>query len=293
MSATDPRHLGLVTCTREGMPPPEDRLLARALEERGQPVLHLAWDQEEHPWEDLDGLVIRSTWDYAPRHEEFRTWLESLEGLGVPVWNPPSLLRWNLDKRYLEDLEEAGVTIAPTGWIERGGLVHLHHILELEGWDEAVVKPVISAGAADTWAVDRVQAVARDQDFRKLVQGRDMMVQQLLPEIRREGELSFCFLGGEFSHAVRKTPASGDFRIQEEHGGSTRPFEPEAKWVEQAREILGHIPGEWLYARVDGVRQGDRLVLMELELLEPSMYLEHHPEAPARFAEALLARIRG
>lgn len=273
------------------MPPAGDRLLAAALEARGWEALHLSWDQTQLPWQELDGLVIRSTWDYAKRIQDFRAWLSALEVARIPVWNPLPMLRWNLDKRYLEDLEEAGVQIAPTGWIEKGGLVHLQHILELEGWKEAVVKPVISAGAANTWSVDVASAPSRDMEFRKLVQDREVMVQQLLPEIRKEGELSFCFFDGEYSHAVRKTPARGEFRVQEHKGGSTEAYQPEARYVEQARSILEHVQGDWAYARVDVVRQGKNLVLMELELLEPSMYLEYHPQAADSFADALLKRL--
>jgi glutathione synthase/RimK-type ligase-like ATP-grasp enzyme len=222
---------------------------------------------------------------------EFLAWLASLEALQIPVWNPLPLLRWNLNKRYLEDLEGAGVPIAPTGWIEQGGLVHLDQILDLEGWKEVVIKPVVSAGADNTWALHRSEAQERDMDFRLQVQAREMMVQKLLPEIRTDGEISLCFFNGKYSHAVRKRPASGDFRVQTQHGGETEAFLPEACWVDQARAILDHVQEDWLYARVDGVRQGKTLILMELELLEPCMYLSYDAAAPERFARALLARL--
>lgn len=294
MAASDPgtgRRLALVTCRSLAEPTPDERLLEPLLREQGWSVAHLAWDQTEVPWSDLGGVVVRSTWDYSERPDEFRAWLDRLDAAGVKVWNPVPLLRWNLDKRYLEDLEERGVPVVPTGWIDQGGLVHLHHVLEFEGWEEAVVKPVISAGAANTWAVDRASARDKDMDFRKLVATRPMMVQELYPEVRTGGELSFCFFNGRFSHAVKKLPAGQDFRVQEHLGGRTEAYQPETELVDQAHRVLEAIEGDWLYARVDGVVRRGRLVLMELELLEPTLYLTHAAEAAERFAAAIVSRL--
>lgn len=293
MTATSGGRVALVTCPDFPELSTDEALIAPHLEARGWEVARLSWDQTDTPWTDLAGVVLRSTWDYTERLEPFLRWVDALDSAGAPLWNPPEIIRWNHDKRYLEDLEERGVAVVPTGWIERGGLVHLHEIMAFEGWDEAVVKPVVSAGARDTYAVTAAEARGRDREFRLAVSGRPMMVQQFMPEVRKHGEVSLCFFGGAFSHAVRKRPAAGDFRVQERFGGTVEAFEPAAALVEQAEEILGHVEGEWLYARVDAVVRKKKLVLMELELLEPSMYCEYAPGAAARFAAAIDRRIAG
>lgn len=286
------RQLALVTCDEYPQGPPDEGLLPQLLEARGWTVTHTSWDQADASWKDFGGVVVRSTWDYTRRTDDFLRWIDDLERSSVPLWNPAPLLRWNHDKRYLEDLEERGIAVVPTGWIEQGGLVHLHEIMAFEGWDEAVVKPVISAGAVDTFRVDLDEARARDREFRDLVRERPMMVQQLMPEIRESGELSFCFFDGTYSHAVRKLPKDGEFRVQERLGGTNQLADPAPGLIRQAEKVLDAIDGEWLYARVDAVVRGRNLILMELELLEPSMYCDLAEGSAERFADAIDRRLQ-
>ena len=285
------RQLALATYADLPEGPPDEGRLPVLLKERGWEVVHTSWDQTATPWSEFGGVVVRSTWDYSQRTEDFLRWIDDLEAANVPLWNPAPLLRWNHDKRYLEDLEEKDICVVPTGWIEKGGLVHLHEIMAFEGWDEAVVKPVISAGAQDTFCVDLDQARARDREFRDMVRERPMMVQQLMPEIRKTGELSFCFFDGEYSHAVRKLPKDGEFRVQEHLGGTNQLADPAPGLIRQAQKVLDAVDGEWLYARVDAVVRGRNLVLMELELLEPSMFCDLAEGSAERFADAIDRRL--
>jgi len=263
----------------------DDQLAAAALVSRGATVVPVVWDDDAKP--EIDLLVVRSTWGYQLRVLQFAHWLHGLDELNIPVWNPPSVLRWNLNKIYLRDLEAAGVAIAPTEWI--GGKVpHLANLLEEKGWDAAVVKPVISASGYRTFRTTRATAHADGDKYHETLSLGTAMVQPFLPEIETEGEWSLVFIAGVFSHAVLKRPPAGGFLVQSEFGGSSTPATPPPRLVDDAALALGSAPGRALYARVDGVRRGDRLILLELELLEPDLFFRMAPGSDQRFAEALL-----
>ena len=256
-----------------------------ALEAQGATVVPVIWSEPGPP--DVDVLVVRSTWGYQHRVLEFAGWLAGLDELGIPVWNPPALLQWNLNKIYLQDLEARGVMVTPTEWVG-GKAPHLLGLLEDKGWDAAVVKPVISASGHRTFRTTRATAKADRDKYHEAMTGGPAMVQPFLEEIVSEGEWSLVFLGGVFSHAVLKRPAANGFLVQSEHGGTATRAEPPPRLVDDAALALGSAPGRSLYARVDGVRRGDRLVLLELELLEPDLFFRMAPGSAARFAEALL-----
>lgn len=263
----------------------DDRLAVTALEARGASVVPVIWSDPDVP--DIDVLVVRSTWGYQHRVLEFAGWLARLDQLGVPVWNPPALLGWNLNKIYLRDLEAAGVLVTPTEWVG-GKAPHLLGLLEDKGWDAAVVKPVISASGHRTFRTTRATAKADGDKYHEALSLGAAMVQPFLKEIVSEGEWSLVFIGGVFSHAVLKRPAADGFLVQPEHGGTSVPADPPPRLVDDAALALGSAPGRSLYARVDGVRRGDRLVLLELELLEPDLFFRMAPGSAERFAEALL-----
>ena len=248
------------------------------------------WDDPSADWKSFDLILIRSVWDYHLHPAAFAAWVSRLEKLGAVLWNPAPVLLANADKSYLKALEAAGVSVVPTIWVEEGSAAKLDDLLDSRGWTEAVVKPVISAGAYRTSRVARGGAAGRAA-LAEVLAHSGAMIQPYLPEIDSEGEWSFIFLGGEFSHAVLKTPRAGDFRVQEEHGGRTIRREPAPGLLAQAREAAIAGPGPWLYARVDGVRRGGELVVIELELIEPSLYLAHCPGAARRLASAVKARL--
>lgn len=247
----------------------DDRLLRAALERRGFRVDAVAWDDAAVAWRDYAAVVVRSTWDYHKRIDEFRAWIESLDG--VRVWNPQNVLRWNTHKAYLLDLERQGITIVPTILVRRGDP------LPAIPWSDVIVKPAVSATAHRT--------ARGTANLAELVRQSDVLVQPFVEEVVRDGELSFIFFGKRFSHAMRKRPAGGDFRVQNEYGGSADAFEPAPQLIEQALQIANALGEQWLYARVDCVERDGRLLLMELEATEPSLFLD----APAaeRFADAI------
>ena len=272
----------------------DDRLLADALSARGVPVHAAPWSDRSVRWSSFDAVVARSCWDYFLRPAEFHAWLDALESEGARVFNDVRTLRWNADKSYLRDLESRGVAVIPTRWLERGSAPSLRELRHTTGWSELVVKPTVSGGAHRTWCA--LPGAEADDDARlaTMVDDGAVMVQPLVDEIEREGEWSLVFLGGRYSHAVLKRPRRGDFRVQREHGGSLEAVEPPSSVISAAERVLantpiGHEPP--LYARVDGCIVDGELLLMELELLEPELFLRCAPTASARMAEALLARL--
>ena len=284
--------VALVTCSSIRELTDDDRSLLIELWNLGIEAEPAVWDDPSVDWGSFDAAVIRSTWDYHLSPAAFFAWLARLEALGTRLWNPASVVRANIDKSYLRELAAAGVLVVPTIWVprgEQGGRTDLDQVLAARGWTDAVVKPVISAGAFRTRRV-KLGGPGGQAALDDALAHSDAMVQPFLPEIMVEGEWSFVFLGGEFSHAVLKTPHAGDFRVQEDHGGRAERREPPPGLVVQARDALIAGPQSCLYARVDGVRRGAELVIIEVELIEPSLYLLHSPVAARKLAEAIKAR---
>jgi glutathione synthase/RimK-type ligase-like ATP-grasp enzyme len=267
-----------------------DRLLQGELQRQGVEVVAPLWDDPAIRWSEFDSVVIRSCWDYHLRLAEFLAWVERLETQRVALWNPASLIRMNAHKAYLRAFESAGIPVVPTAWVEARSRKSLGEILGEREWTEAVVKPAVSASATGTWRVSWEGARSTEvaERFGSMARAGDLLVQRFLPEIASIGEWSFVFLAGEFSHAVLKAPAPGDFRVQAELGGRAVAQEPSASLIAQAKAVARVVPEPWLYARVDGVEVGGRLLLMEVELIEPELFLEFHPEAAARMARGLL-----
>ncbi|HEV7507139.1 MAG TPA: hypothetical protein VGS07_19775 [Thermoanaerobaculia bacterium] len=266
----------------------DDRLAVAELIRRGAEVQPAVWDEPTVDWSSFDRVVLRSCWDYHLRLPEFLSWLDRMERAAVPLWNPPALVRVNADKAYLEPLAASGVPVVPMVRMEKGEPADLAAILDERGWAEAVVKPAVSASAFRTRRLRQDEAGTAQEDFAGMLAGSAVLVQPFVPEIQTRGEWSFLFFAGEFSHAVLKRPRDGDFRVQHELGGSAALERPAPVLVEQARAVCERISGPWLYARVDGVELAAGFTLMELELIEPSLFLSYDPQAPGRFADAVL-----
>ena len=282
-------HAGLPTLAGD------DRLLMAALAARKVDASPAVWNDDGVDWGRCSCVVVRSCWDYHLRPAAFREWIDRLEREGVAVWNPPATIRWNADKSYLRDLAAREVATVPTAWVEQGDGVSLHEVLRSHGWDRAVVKPAVSASAHETWMTDRASAMRDDARFRALAARTRTLVQPFVDSIVETGEWSLVFIDGAYSHAVLKRPRAGDFRVQEEHGGSAQVLDPDAKVIASARAVLaaaGAMGTGSLYARVDGCIVRDAFVLMELELIEPALYLGTSRGAADRLADAVLERLR-
>jgi len=271
----------------------DDRLLIPALAELGLGAVPAVWDSPDVCWEEFQGVLVRSCWDYHHRLEEFLAWVSRLERAGVRVWNPPAVLRWNGHKSYLRDLAARGVSIVPTRWLERGGQADLARLLRDARWRDAVVKPAVSASAHGTWRTSGETAAVDQRRLDEQLRAGDVMVQPFMPEVVEPGEWSIVFLGGRVSHAVLKRPGAGagDYRVQWEFGGSAAAMAPPDTLLADAEAVMAAVPGDLVYARVDGVERDGRLILMELELIEPHLFLAWDAGASGRLAAALGARV--
>jgi hypothetical protein len=267
---------------------PDDRLVADILQSEGITIVPAPWDDPTVKWSQFSGVVIRSPWNYHYRPDHYAEWLHFCERAKVNLWNPARAVLSNINKRYLTDLANQGVEIVPMESLPAGSRRQLRQVLEARGWNEAVVKPGVSAGAHQTWRTSLAQA-SRDQvRFEEQCRTAETIVQPFMEEIVSEGEQSLIFFSGEYSHSVVKRPAAGDFRVQHQHGGHYQPGAPSPEWIAQARNILSKVDSPLLYARVDGVVRDGRFLLMELEINEPFLFLELSSEAPSRFAQAIL-----
>lgn len=271
----------------------DDRLAVRDLKQHGVTVESAVWDSPLVDWTIYDALVLRSTWDYHERVDEFESWLARVERLGVQVWNPPALLRWNMDKRYLLDLAARGVHTVPTRTIARGASTTLADVIRLTGWRDVVYKPAISASGFRPARVTAGDEACHEQAFAELVAERDTLVQRFMPEVVEDGEWSLVFLGGQYSHAVKRRARDGEFRVPSGNGGSVAAEAPRGVLIAQAEALVLHLPSPWLYARVDACDADGRLVLMALELVEPDLFFSYHPSAPRRFSAALRQLVAG
>src|SRR6266568_1386757 len=220
----------------------DDLLLVPPLRELGVTAVPAVWDSPDVCWEEFQGVVVRSCWDYHHRLKEFLAWVVRLERAGIPLWNPPAVLRWNSHKGYLRDLAAHGVPIVPTRWLGRGEPVDLPMLLEDAGWRDAVMKPAVSASASGTW---RTSTEA----------------------------------------------AAGDYRVQWEFGGSAVTMAPPPRLVADAEAVMAAAPGDPVYARVDGVERDGHLILMELELIEPHLFLGWDAGAATRLAASIGALV--
>lgn len=286
----------------------DDALLAEALRARGATADAVPWDDPAADWSSYALVVVRSTWDYHLRAAEFERWIGALEQRRVPLMNPPAVLRWNGNKRYLLELEQRGVAIVPTEVLAaddpRASPGALRATLERNGWTDAVVKPVVSASGHGTWRTSLATAGADEGRFAALRASSPagVLVQPFVPEIVTDGEWSLVFIGGRFSHAAIKRARAGEFRVQSEHGGSYAPATAPPSLVADAERAVvaaaacaGVSAADVVYARVDGVAtphaDGARLLLMELECLEPNLFFLQAPAGAERMADALIARV--
>jgi glutathione synthase/RimK-type ligase-like ATP-grasp enzyme len=266
--------IALATCATLPSLHEDDQLLATALLSRGLEVTPWIWDRPAP--EKLAGCVIRSTWDYTFRRQELLAWADRVE---VPLWNPAPILRWNSHKGYLAELAARGAPVVPTEIVRVGeNLERLQ-----KAWPERVVKPCVSAGARDTYRLRQGDPTP------PLDAARDWMVQPYLPAVEQVGERSLIFIDGELTHAVRKHPALAVPRAPE---GGEPSVTPDADEIDCARRILGLLGERLLYARVDLLRGEDgRPLLMELEVLEPSLFFRACPAAAEAMADAVVRRL--
>jgi len=280
--------IALATSDRATEPDRDADFLLPALRRMGAEAELVAWTSPSAVWDGYDLVMLSSTWDYHERVEEFRAWLAATDRL-TRLRNPRRTVAWNLDKRYLRKLAEAGIPTIPTLFTDEHRDPALLAEISARGWEQVVLKPVVDLGA-----MQLARVVASDAPLILERMPRPAMCQPYLRSLESEGELSLVYLGDELSHSLRKRPAAGDFRVQPMYGGTHERIEAPARAVEIAEAALALAPGKPLYARADLVYGDDgSLRLIELELIEPALYLDVAPEQAVPFARALLAAAAG
>lgn len=258
-----------------------------ALNALGFSVQRQSWSDAGVDWSRYQAVLFRSTWDYFERLDEFLPWLERVAGQ-TQVFNEAALIRWNADKRYLADLATAGMTIVPTRFVSRGSTISLAQVVAEAGWDEVVFKPVVSGAGRHTYRVGNDELAAHEDIFARCLGAEDMMVQPFEAAVVESGELSVVVIDGRAGHAIRKTPRAGEFRVQDDHGGTVHPHQPSPGECDFAEAVVAACPLPPLYARVDFIRhRNGEYRLMELELIEPELFFRLAPEAAMSFARAL------
>lgn len=283
--------VALVTCKVLPEPDFDQDLLLEALRAAGAEAELLAWDDPEaEPPGRFDVCVLRSCWNYPRAPEAFLSWCEEAAAQGR-LANPLPAVRWNLHKRYLRELEAAGIAVIPTAWVTRGEAADLEEILDRHAWDEVVVKPAISAASLHTRRFSRGSLAEGQRFLVELSAGRDVMVQRYVPSVETSGERALVWIAGEWTHAVRKAPrfAGEDEAVTEE----AVPIAPaERELAEAALAVVREgVTADLLYARADLVEDGGGPRLSELELMEPSLFLLQDRRALARLVAGIVERL--
>ncbi len=289
----------LALATRSDLPDWEvdDRFLHAALTARGVAFERPVWDDPMVDWSRYAAVLIRTTWDYQDKLPAFLGWVARVAAL-THLSNPAAVVRWNTHKHYLRELQQHGVPLAPTRWLDRGSDVDVGALLRELACDEGFLKPCVGATARETlrFKTDAAGLAAAQAHVDRLLVVEDLILQPFLRAVTVRGEWSAIFVAGRITHCVRKVPVSGDYRVQDDFGAHDEPYAPtatERAAAEHAMQVAAQLHGgDLLYGRTDWLWQDDgSCVLTELELVEPSLFFRHGPHAAAVLADAWLQRI--
>lgn len=265
-----------------------DSLVADILADRGIIVENVSWRSSTANWDDYDVVIIRSPWDYQHSVDGFMAVLERIDASNAVLWNPLDVVRWNVRKTYLQQLQDQGIAIVPTQFVQSPSELGIRGMFEVFESDQIVIKPVVGANANDTFWLRPDLSSNLLQQIEVLYRGRLALLQPFIQSVVEYGETSHIFFDGQHSHSVLKTPKVGDFRVQEEHGSRIQPLQPDASLIKCATGALVPVPQHTLYGRVDLVELSNgQQAVMELELIEPSLYLSYDPDSAERFADAI------
>lgn len=270
----------------------EDNLLKEALEKLGLKALRKSWDDPIFDWSSTRFIIFRTTWDYFDRYQEFSSWLNKVSTLTV-LLNSEKIIRWNIDKHYMKDLQNRGVHICETYFIEKGEVASLEELAKRHDLTDFVLKPCISGGARHTYKINIENVAEYEEIFTKLIRHEAMMLQPFQHNIVSKGEISLMVMNGTYTHGILKIAKEGDFRVQDDYGGSVHDYiatPEEIAYAENAVKSCIEMP---IYARVDVFLDNqNKLALAELELIEPELWFRNHPEAAMELAKGIKNRIK-
>lgn len=265
----------------------EDLLLSEALQRNGFTVGRKSWSDSEFDWSLTRAAIFRTTWDYFDRFDEWKTWLQRVS-VQTTLINPIELVYWNMDKHYLKELQEQGINIPETRYIEIGERASLVSLYKETGWTDTILKPCVAGSARHTYRLNPESLGKHEGQFQELIKTEAMMLQPFQHNILSEGEISLIVIGGHCTHAVIKTAKDGDFRVQDDFGGAVSLHEPSEEEMAFAEKVVAACSSLPVYARVDIIKDNyGQLALIEIELIEPELWFRLKPEAADKLAGLL------
>ncbi|WP_299276756.1 hypothetical protein [uncultured Psychroserpens sp.] len=269
----------------------EDRLVYHALEQLGLKTLRLAWDDMFFDWSTTKAVLFRTTWDYFDRFDEFSVWLEKVTKQ-TTLLNSEAIIRWNIDKHYLLDLQNNGIHIAESHFIEQGAQVSLTQLHDIFNWKETVLKPCVSGAARHTYKLNRANLAEHESLFQELIKNEAMMLQPFQYNIVSKGEVSMMVFNGTFTHAILKKAKDGDFRVQDDFGGSIEDYTASSEEIAFAEACVRACLEQPIYARVDIFEDNQgRIALSELELIEPELWFRRHKPSAMMLAKGIKEKL--
>lgn len=260
------------------------------LQQKGLDITAEIWDDPAVNWKQYDVALLKTPWDYHEKFEAFTNWLAMLDFLGVRLVNDVQTVRWNMDKHYLREIIDAGFDVIPSIFLEQGWQGDLQALFHTLQANSIIIKPCVSGGSKNTIVVKQEDAGSAYAQVVALLRQGAFIAQPLMKEVQ-EGEWSYIFFNGKFSHAILKKPAAGDFRVQQIYGGTIETLHPSEAEIAHAHTFVATFAEECLYARVDGLMVNGKFVLMELELIEPFLYLSYGACAVENYCQALLEHL--
>ncbi|NVJ60243.1 MAG: hypothetical protein HWE27_07635 [Gammaproteobacteria bacterium] len=270
----------------------EDHLVLDAINSCGLKGVIKSWSDPDFDWSSTKSILFRTTWDYFDRFPEFSTWLEQLPK-DLMSFNSLETIKWNMDKHYLLDLQSKGVNIVPTHIINKNSSNSLVELIDLLGWEEAILKPTVSGAARHTYRLHSNDLTSFEDNFSELIKHEDFMLQPFQSAIVNEGELSLIVIDGKVTHSVKKVAKQGDFRVQDDHGGQVYHYQPSKEEVAFAEATIAACDPKPIYARVDIIHDNQgSLAIMELELIEPELFFRFHRQATFQLADAIKRKLK-
>lgn len=283
--------IAILTCKKLPDLNPEDQKIIPALAKYNIEAKAVIWNDKTINWSNFDYLIFRNTWDYFEKETEFNIWLEQIEKLGIKTLNPIEIIKQNIHKFYLREMEKQGILILPTVFIDKTNTLNLAELIPSH-WEKAVIKPAFSAGSYLTEVFEVSDIPKTNEQYKAIASEKELLLQEFMPQIQTLGETSFIFFNKKFSHAVNKKPVDGDFRVQSLFGGKYNLVQPSPELIEKALKIVHTFQDDLLYARVDGIVIGDDFYLMEIECIEPDLYFNLSEGSLERFVAAIVELIQ-
>ncbi|MEX0845979.1 MAG: hypothetical protein WD022_11900 [Balneolaceae bacterium] len=269
----------------------EDKFVKTALENKGLSVTRKDWADPDFDWTDTGVVLFRTTWDYFYRLKEFKNWLINTYPKTTFI-NSSKLIDWNIDKHYLVSLSQKNIRIVPTRFVPRGTAISLEDLHALTGWNYTVIKPTIGGGGRHTYSIGVENIPVISRKLKNVMKEEDFMLQPFQHSITEHGEWSYVFFGNQFSHSVLKKAREGDFRVQDDFGGTVHSYQPTQKEIDFALSVVHACPELPVYSRVDILIDNDgELAVSELELIEPELWFRLKPEAANLLADEVIKKV--